>query len=185
MLISLGERALWNFTCTVFFDAWTEAFCSKVLTFSGHFFEMIIHYLAAGGAAVFLANRVNLCQMWEPLADSPDPLCQCLAAVGSAKNTDGRVWGWQGADSSRNGNGFSVKVVKDIWMFMCIYAKIWVWLPLRSKLGFCVHFPIMCCIPMEGAGVYNYRGNKTWIWPTCLRLNAAQSSMANNKGGKH
>lgn len=160
-------------------------FVQKGLTFSGHFFEMIIHYLAAGGAAVLLANRVNLSQMWEPLADSPDLPCQCLAAVGPAKNADRRVWGWRGADSSRKGNGFPVKVVKDIWMFMCIYTKLWVWLPLRTELGFCVHFLVVCCVPMEDAGVCNYSGNKTWICSTCLRLNSVQSSMADNKGGKH
>lgn len=191
---ALEENGFWQSTFSwlyltvkagIFFDAWMEAFCSKGLTFSEHFFEMIIHYLAAGGTAILLANRVNLSQMWELLADSPDLPCQCLTAVGPAKNADRRVWGWRGADSSRKGNGFPVKVVKYIWIFMCIYTKLWVWLPLRTKLGFCVHFRIVCCVPVEDAGVCNYSGNKTWIWSTCLRLNSVQSSMANNKGSKH
>lgn len=106
-----------------------------------------------------------------------------IAAVGPANIADRRVWGWRWTDSSRKGNGFPLKVAKHIWMFMCIYTKLWVWLPLRTKLGFCVHF-LMCCVPMEDAGVCDYSANKTWTWSTCLRLNSVQSSMADNKGGK-
>lgn len=56
----------------------------------------------------------------------------------------------------------------------------------RSELNwvFCVHFLVVCCVPMEDAGVCNYSSNKTWIWSTCLRLNSVQSSMADNKGKK-
>lgn len=75
----------------VIFDAWMEAFCSKALTFSGHFFEMIIHYLSVGGAVFFFFFAQQGQSVSNVGADSPDPLCQCLAAVGCAKNADGRV----------------------------------------------------------------------------------------------
>lgn len=53
----------------------------KGITFSGHFFEMIIHQLAAGGAAALLADGVNQSQMEELLTASPGIWCQSLAAA--------------------------------------------------------------------------------------------------------
>lgn len=44
----------------------------KGITFSEHFFEMIIPLLAAGGAATLPADRVNQSQMEEPLTASPE-----------------------------------------------------------------------------------------------------------------
>lgn len=108
----------------VFFDAWMEAFCSKGLTFSGHFFEMIIHYLAAGGAAVLLANGVNLSQIRQPFAGSPVPLCQCLIAVSPAKNADRGEGGVRSRIQQEGKWGFFQGFEGYIDVYVCLHQAL-------------------------------------------------------------
>lgn len=114
---SLGRDTVTIVKAGVSFDAWMIGVLFKGLTFSGRFFEMIIRHLAAGGAAVLLANGVNQSQMWAPHVDSPDLSCQFLATVRLARKSERRVRGWRAAGCSRKGNSFAVEVV-DVDMYL-------------------------------------------------------------------
>lgn len=85
----------------------------KGITFSGSFFEMIIHHHAAGGAAVLLASGVNQSQMWEPHADG-----RANASLLSASPKRARV----AEELVPAGRG--IVFLSSIWMYVCIYTKI-------------------------------------------------------------
>lgn len=97
----------------------------KGITFSGHFFEMIIHQLAAGGAAALFADRVNQSQMEKQLTTSPAkpaplPDCCCQPATNiispSAKEDAGH---WQCHCSKQCGLKSCV-IINNPDMFHCM-----------------------------------------------------------------
>lgn len=175
---SLGRNSVPIVEAGVSFDAWMMGVLFKGRTFSGHFFEMIICHLAAGGAAVLSANGVNQSQTWAPHVDSPDRSCQFLDTVRLARKSERRVRGWRAAGCSRKGNSCCGACG-------CLHLFAQSFEFGRTTPGFRGHFLPLCCVPMVDAGVCNYNSHKTWIRSTCLRLNPVQSSTADNKGDTH
>lgn len=93
----------------------------KGITFSGHFFEMIIRQLAAGGAAALLADRVNQSQMEELLSAAVSGTADIIPTAGARRGWRNRsgVAVMSRSEAACVDRG-AVMVVTDPGMFMCV-----------------------------------------------------------------
>lgn len=112
----LGGNSVTIVRADVSFDAGMIGVLFRGRTFSGHFFEMVICHLAAGGAAVLLAEGVNQSQTWAPHRRLTGPFVPI-----PRHRPPGQKERAEGARAAgRKGNS----LLSRLWMFTCTCTKL-------------------------------------------------------------